>query len=154
MAFHFPLSTILRLRESLEKQELQRLQKLVRDLAQIRGEIESIDQGIEAARREVVEQASTGISGAELHAAALSEFALLQMRSNLIAKRDELERARKDQQARYNQARQRREILSNLRDRQLAAYQHEQNRKEQQLTDELFLMRRSHRKRMEPSSSS
>lgn len=154
MAFHFPLSTILRLRESLEKQELQRLQKLVRDLAQIRGEIESIDQGIEAARREVVEQASTGISGAELHAAALSEFALLQMRSNLIAKRDELERARKDQQARYNHARQRREILSNLRDRQLAAYQHEQNRKEQQLTDELFLMRRSHRKRMEPSSSS
>jgi len=154
MAFHFALLTILRLRESLEKQELQRLQKLVADLAQIRAEIESVDQRIEAARREVVEQVSTGISGAELHAAALSEFALLQLRANLIAKREELERARKDQQARYNHARQCREILSNLRDRQLAAYQHEQNRREQRLTDELFLMRRSHRKRAEPVSSS
>ena len=147
MAFHFQLATLLRLRESLERQELQRLQNLVAEITQTRAEIESIDFQVESSRREVVEQASTGISGAELHAVALGEFARLELRARLIAKLEELEQQRKEQQSRYNHARQRREILSNLRERQFSAYQREQARREQQQTDELFLIRRSFRKR-------
>lgn len=147
MAFHFQLSTLLRLRESLERQELQRLQTLVAELAQVRAEIDSIDLEVENSRREIVQQASAGISGAELHAAALSEFARLELRARLVVKLEEIEKARKEQQSRYNHARQRREILSNLRERQLSAYQHEQARRDQRQTDELFLIRRSYRKR-------
>ncbi len=151
MPFHFSLSALLRLRESQEKNELQRLQTLVAQLAQIHAEIDSIDLQIEASRRELVEQASAGISGAELHAAVLGEINQLELRSRLDRKRDELERARKDQRTRYNEARMRREILSNLRERQLSAYQHEQARREQQLIDHLFLIDRSSRKRSDLS---
>jgi len=147
MPFRFSLSSLLRLRESLEKNELQRLQTVVAQLAQVRAEMDSLDAQIEVSRRQVLEQASVGISGAELHIAALGESARLERRAELFAKCNELERARHEQQARYNEARQRREILSNLRERQLSAYLHEQARREQQQVDELFLIRRSSRKR-------
>ena len=152
MPFHFPLSSLLRLRESLEKNELQRLQALAAQIAQVRAEIESLDIQIESSRREVLEQAAAGISGAELHIAALGEFARLELRAKLIVRRDELERARQVQQARYAEARQRREILSNLQERQRSAYQHEQARREQQQVDELFLIRRSSKKRLGSNS--
>jgi len=152
MPFHFPLSSLLRLRESLEKNELQRLQALAAQIAQVRAEIESLDTQIESSRREVLEQAAAGISGAELHIAALGEFARLELRAKLIVRRDELERARQVQQARYVDARQRREILSSLQERQRSAYQHEQARREQQQVDELFLIRRSSKKRLGSNS--
>ena len=152
MPFHFPLSSLLRLRESLEKNELQRLQALAAQIAQVRAEIESLDTQIESSRREVLEQAAAGISGAELHIAALGEFARLELRAKLIVRRDELERARQVQQVCYADARQRREILSNLQERQCSAYQHEQARREQQQVDELFLIRRSSKKRLGSNS--
>ncbi|HUJ81265.1 MAG TPA: flagellar FliJ family protein [Candidatus Acidoferrales bacterium] len=152
MPFHFPLSSLLRLRESLEKNELQRLQALAAQIAQVRAEIELLDTQIELSRREVLEQAAAGISGAELHIAALGEFARLELRAKLIVRRDELERTRQVQQARYAEARQRREILSNLQERQRSAYQHEQARREQQQLDELFLIRRSSKKRLGSNS--
>jgi len=152
MPFHFPLSSLLRLRESLEKNELLRLQAFAAQIAQVRAEIESLDTQIESSRREVLEQAAAGISGAELHIAALGEFARLELRAKLIVRRDELERARQVQQVRYADARQRREILSNLQERQCSAYQHEQARREQQQVDELFLIRRSSKKRLGSNS--
>jgi len=147
MPFHYALSALLRLRESLEKSELQRLQSIAAQLAQVRAEIASLDAEIEATRRQVAERASAGITGAELHAEAVGEFARAQFRAALVKKRDELEIERQEQQARYKEARQRREILSNLRERQFSAYQREQERREQQQIDELFLIRRSSRRR-------
>ena len=64
------------------------------------------------------------------------------LRSELLKKLSELEQKRKEQQARYVQARMQREILSNLYKRQLAEYQLDQSRREQQRIDELFLIRR------------
>lgn len=147
MPFHFALSSLLRLRESLEKAELQRLQIIAAQLAQVRVEIDSVDAEIEASRRQMLEQASVEISGAELHIAVLSDSVRQEHRMGLLERRDELEKARQEQQIRYNEARQRREILSNLRQRQLSAYQREQARREQQQIDELFLIRTSSRKR-------
>lgn len=147
MPFHFTLSSLLRLREGLEKTELQRLQAITAQVAQVHAELDSLDIEIMAARQQVVEQASVGIFGAELQISALGEVARRKLRATLLAKRDELERARQEQQARYTEARQRREILSNLRQRQLSAYQREQARREQQQTDELFLIRRAIKKR-------
>jgi flagellar biosynthesis chaperone FliJ len=65
----------------------------------------------------------------------------------MLTKLRELEQARKKQQIRYTEARQQREILSNLRERQLSVYLREQARREQQSVDELFLIRRSHKAR-------
>ena len=147
MAFHFSLRALLRLRESVEKAELQRLRIIAAQAIQLRIEIESLDGEIQERRRDLLEQAAAGISGAELHLAALSEAAGQQRRTEMLTKLRELEQARKNQQIRYTEARQQREILSNLRERQLSVYLREQARREQQSVDELFLIRRSHKAR-------
>ena len=145
MPFHFTLAPLLRLRESLEKAELQRLRMIAMHVAQVRVEIESLDCEIEGARRQLLEQTATGISGAELQIAALLEASRHEYRIRLVAKLYELERARQKQQARYTEVRQQREIVSNLRERQLSAYQREQARRDQQQVDEFFLIRRGAR---------
>jgi flagellar export protein FliJ len=146
--FHFTLAPLLRLRESLEKAELQRLQMIAMQVAQVKVEIESLDREIEAARRQLLEQTATGISGAELNMAALLEAARREQRRRLVAKLDVLEQARRKQQSRYTEVRQQREIVSNLRKRQLSAYQREQARHDQQQVDEFFLIRRGGRSRL------
>jgi flagellar export protein FliJ len=147
MPFHFTLAPLLRLRESLEKAELQRLRMIAMQVAQARVEIESLDCEIENARRQLLEQTATGISGAELQIAALLEASRHEYRIRLVAKLYEHERARRKQQARYTEVRQQREIVSNLRMRQLSAYQREQARRDQQQVDEFFLIRRGARTR-------
>jgi flagellar export protein FliJ len=147
MAFHFSLRALLRLRESVEKAELLRLQTLAAQAVQLRLEIESIDAEIRTRRQEILDQTAGGISGAELHLAALSEAARQQRRAQMSNKLNEVEELRKKQQLRYTYAHQQRETLSNLRERQLSVYLREQARREQQQIDELFLIRRAHRAR-------
>ena len=147
MAFHFSLTALLRLRESVEKAELLRLQTIAAQAVQLRLEIESIDSEIKTRRQELLDQTAGGISGAELHLAALSEAARQQRRAQILNKLNEVEQLRKKQQLRYTHAHQQREILSNLRERQLSVYVREQARREQQQIDELFLIRRAHRAR-------
>ena len=52
-----------------------------------------------------------------------------------------MEQERNKQQAVYLEARQKREIVESLRDRQAAEYRRECERREQQALDDLFLMR-------------
>ncbi len=148
MPFQFTLAPLLRLRESLEKAELQRLRMMAMQVAQVRVEIESLDCEIEAARRQLLEQAATGISGAELNMAALLESSRREQRLRLVAKLDVLEQARRNQQSRYTEVRQQREIVSNLWNRQFSAYQREQARRDQQQADEFFLIRRGAKSRV------
>jgi flagellar export protein FliJ len=148
MPFHFTLAPLLRLRESLEKAELQRLRMMAMQVDQARVEIESLDCEIETARRQLLEETATGISGAELNMAALLEASRREYRLRLVAKIDVLEQARRKQQSRYTEVRQQREIVSNLRKRQLSAYQREQARHDQQQVDEFFLIRRGAKSRL------
>jgi flagellar export protein FliJ len=148
MPFHFTLAPLLRLRESLEKAELQRLRMMAMQVAQARVEIESLDCEIETARRQLLEETATGISGAELNMAALLEASRREYRTRLVAKLNVLEQARRKQQSRYAEVRQQREIVSNLRKRQLSAYLREQARHDQQQVDEFFLIRRGAKSRL------
>jgi flagellar export protein FliJ len=143
MAFLFTLQGLLHVRELQERAELQTLQTLAAQLAAVRAEIAALDAGEEQARRAVWAEASAGISGAELHFSAARESASLERRLTLRAKMQERECAQKAQMARYLQARQQRDILSHLRDQQLAAYELEQSRKTQRQIDELFLIRQA-----------
>jgi flagellar export protein FliJ len=142
MAFHFSLNGVLRLRESLEKAELQQLRAIAAAVASSRADLDSLDKNIETARRWTLDATATrGLTGAELHFEVLRESVLQTVRSSLAEKLAALERKRDEQQQRYLQARRQREILSNLYQRQLAAYRLEQSRREQQRIDELFLIR-------------
>ena len=142
MAFHFALNGLLRLRESLEKAELQRLQSIAGAVAMARGEIESLETVIDAARRRTSDTvAAAGLTGAELHFESMREAAWNALRSQLLRRLADLEQKRKDQQARYVHAHMQREIVSNLYERRLAEYELDQSRRMQQQTDELFLIR-------------
>jgi flagellar export protein FliJ len=142
MSFHFTLNGVLRLRQSLERAELQRLQSLAAAVARMRDEIESLEKQMETAQRRVSDVvAGTGMTGAELHFEMAREVCLHVLRSEFLKKLSELEQQRNAQQGRYLQARMKREILSNLRKRQLADYDLDQSRREQQRIDELFLIR-------------
>lgn len=142
MAFHFTLKAVLRLREALERAELDKLRTIATQVIQLRTEIELLDREADDERRKTLSAATHGITGAELRFAALCESVYRQKRSRLIEDLDKLELERQKCLNRYAEVRQQREILSNLRARKQAEYDLEQSRKEQQQLDELFLMRR------------
>lgn len=142
MAFHFTLKGLLRLRQSLEQAELQKLQAIAADVARARTEIDSVENERDAARRNTFDVlVSEGLTAAELHFEMAREVTLEALLSELWKKLAELEEKRKQQQVRYVNAHMQREILSSLRERQLAQYELEESRRTQQRIDELFLIR-------------
>jgi len=143
MPFRFPLHAVLRMRESIEKAELQKLRIYAAEVAGARAEIDSLNSEIDLARRALFEQTVGGISGAELQWRAVTDELRKDKLTRLQAKLKDLELARKKQQQKYGEARRQREILSNLRDRKYSAYQLEMSKREQQQIDELFLIRGS-----------
>src|ERR1700691_3346387 len=101
MAFHFTLSGFLRLRESLERAELQRLQLIAKAVALVRIEVESLEKDMDAIQRRTSDAMVTaGMTGAELHFGILRESALNVLRSELLKRLSDLEGKRKEQQAR------------------------------------------------------
>jgi flagellar export protein FliJ len=142
MSFHFTLNGVLRLRESLERSELQQLQLIASEVALTRAEIEALEKQMTAAQRRMLDAAAAaGVTGAELHFELVREAAWNTLRTELLNRLFELEKKQKEQQARYFQARMERKIVSNLYDRQFAQYKLDQSRREQQRIDELFLIR-------------
>jgi flagellar export protein FliJ len=146
MAFLFTLQGLLRVRELQEKAELQGLQALAARVAAARAEIAALDAETEEVRRGVWQDASSGISGAELHFSAACESIALERRRSLQAKLQELERAQQAQLHRYLQARQKTETLAHLREQQMEVYELDQARQTQRQIDELFLLRQAARK--------
>lgn len=142
MSFHFTLNGLLRLRESLERAELQRLQSIAEAVTLARTEIELMETEMDVAQRRTFNTVLTaGMTGAELHFEGMKKDARNGLRSELLKKLSDLERRRKEQQERYMQARMQRKIISNLYERQRAEYDLDQSRREQQQIDELFLIR-------------
>ena len=142
MAFVFTLKALLLVREIYEAAELQTLQVITAQTNAARTEIEAFDASTAELRRGVFHDSEFGLTGAELHFHVQAESARESHRKELSKKLQRLETSREAQQIRFLDARQQREVLSTLRDQQLAAYELEQSRRAQQRLDELFLMRR------------
>ena len=142
MSFQFTLNGVLRLRESLERSELQQLQLIASAVAHARDEIETLEKEMSVAQRRTLDAAaSAGVTGAELHFELAREAAWNILRTELLNRLFQLEKKQKEQQERYFQARMQRKIVSNLYNRQFAQYKLDQSRREQQRIDELFLIR-------------
>jgi flagellar biosynthesis chaperone FliJ len=142
MSFHFTLNGVLRLRKSLERSELQRLQAIAAAVTLTRAEIESLEKEMDAEQRRMLEAVATaGVTGAEFQFELAREASRNTQRSELLKRLSDLELKQKEQQGRYFQARMQRKIVSNLFKRQLAQYKLDQSRREQQRIDELFLIR-------------
>jgi flagellar export protein FliJ len=144
MAFHFTLKGLLRLRQSLELAELQKLQVIAGTIARARAEIESVEKGIDERRRTFGDLLAVGLTGAEWQFELAREASVRALLSDLVKNLADLEAKRKVQQASYVRVHRQCEILLSLQDRQLAAYKLEEARRTQQRIDELFIIRRVH----------
>jgi len=141
MAFRFSLLNILRLRGALERQEEQKLILLAGDVARLRSTIESLDEGQLLEQCAALKQLAEGSVGAELQFANLCLTAYDRARKQRMGELQVAEARRLEQMQAYREARQKRETLDGLRERQETAYILESTRREQQRADELFLLR-------------
>lgn len=142
MAFRFSLQTLLKLRRSLEKQEERLLQSLNRELAMLRQGIESLGREELDARKERNRQLFGGLTGSDLRLVLVEENLRLQQRSRFQRHEQVLQTEQRQQQVAYWEARQKRDLLDNLRKRRVVAFQREQEKRYQQAVDEAYLLRR------------
>jgi flagellar export protein FliJ len=141
MAFRYSLQSLLRVRQSLEHQEEQRLFAIAAVVARLRAEIDQFRLDNLEARREELRETDGSSSGASLQYAAFCGAAFDKVRKKLELQLEEAERKRLSQLRIYQASRQKSEILQGLRERQEAVYELELARHEQQAADEAFLVR-------------
>ena len=144
MAFRFPLETLLRVRQGLERQHELRLQEANHLVAMLRQQIENVHSEMHniSARRQP--QLQSGISAAELHFDALCRSVLAERQHAFEKQLLEAEALRHVRSEEFLQARRQREVIDTLRRHQLQTYQQEEARQDQRRLDDLFLLRRSY----------
>ncbi len=144
MAFHFTLEAVLRYRQSLEEREQQRLQSLLAARLTLRQELERMGERrihLLTALERALEQAPVPAVEIELVTAQID--GIKRQKEVLRARLGKLKNEIAEQAGRYRQARQQREVLESLRERQWRDYRLIQQRREQAVLDELHLLRRS-----------
>lgn len=143
MAFHFSLEPVLRLRRGQEKMERLKLEAIASEKAQVTRQLEFItEQSIES-RRRFQRRMAEETFGSELQFEDALSDRVAAARRALQLRVSELEQQRLKQVEAYTKARQRREILEDLRDRKFQIYRQTLDRREQQELDDLFLMRQN-----------
>jgi flagellar export protein FliJ len=145
MAFRFTLDAVLKYRKNLEQREYLALGRAHQEIAQVELQLEQCEEWrVDHARRREAE-ATRGIASVHLQDAYEQERRMEKQRDELEAKRQELRVKLQQCLKAYELARQKREVLEELRSRQLQAYVLDQSRREQRRVDDMFLSRRKRR---------
>ena len=142
MAFRFALAAVLKYRESLEQREYLALERIQQEIAQMERRIRKCGERYSAAVKRREADLGRGIPSIHLQAAYDEELAIKKQQDDLQAKLQELQAKRQECMRAYEVARQKREVLHELRARQLYAYRREQAKREQNTLDDIFLSRR------------
>jgi flagellar FliJ protein len=142
MAFRFPLATVLRVRESIEKREERALQSIQLEIARLLRQIEELAAEIangHVARNTALQKPIAAINLQmmtwQTHAAEDRKTALLQTLATLEQKREA-------QVKTYQAAHRDHETVLNMMHEQKAAYEQEQTRAQQKYLDDIFIARR------------
>ena len=141
MAFHFSFEAVLRLRRGQERAERLKLEAIIFEQAKTRAQFEELTQSHLELRRQFQRDLANGLVGSELQYEAVREAGMTSLQASLGARLKQLDQQRWAQAQIFTKARQYREVLENLRIRKFDFYRLEQNRREQQDLDDLFLMR-------------
>jgi len=142
MPFRFPLQSLLRFRQSMERHEQTQLEIANQKVADMRGKIESLEESRDLRNEHQRHGLNVGLTGAELQFDLLCNSAVANYRKDMEKELAQLEKLRDQQYDVFRQARLHREILESVRDGQLREYRAEKIRREQRSLDDLFLMRR------------
>jgi flagellar FliJ protein len=142
MAFRFSLAGVLKLRESIERREYLALERVHMEIAYAEAQLREVDElrSLLVERRQT--ELAAGIPAIQLQGAFEQELALEHRRDALKLKLEELVAQRQEHVKAYELARQKREMLDDLRARQLDAYLRNRAKREQSAIDDLFLSRR------------
>lgn len=141
MAFRFSLEPVLRLRAGYERLEKLRLLALAGVLARIRDEIAVVAREEAVLRQTRRESLSRGTTAAEIQLGTFADMARAKRNRELAERAVAIQRQHAKQMRVYQLARQKREILENLRERRRQEYERELARKQQQELDETYLLR-------------
>jgi len=142
MAYRFRLDALLRLQRSLETQQEQRLLATLGAVRSIESRIEALDANRCLRKREVLSHIETDGTVAELHFLLVVEHLAAKKRNELLGELTRAEERRKVQTELYREAHRNTEILASLDAEQRNEYNAVLARRDQQLSDELFLMRK------------
>jgi flagellar FliJ protein len=141
MAFRFALAAVLKYREMLEQQAYLALERIQLEIAQTERRIQKLEETWLAMTKRREGELDHGTPSIHLQAAYQQEAFLQKQRDDLLLKVQELQTKRHAAMKTYELARQEREVLEELRTRQLDAYRHEQGKREQRTLDDVFLAR-------------
>jgi len=142
MAFQFPLATVLRLRESIERREERALKKIQMEMAGASRQIEELDAAIARAQRERDGALREPMPASHLQAMLAQTALTIEGRKTLQATLRGLEEQRLKQLKVYQAAHRDHEMLIEMRKQQRNAYLLEQERMEQKYLDDIFIARR------------
>jgi len=140
MPFRFSLQAVLRCRESLERRERQRLQVITREVVRAQQQREKVKLDRANALCQFQKKLHQGMTAVEMQFELACDCARVRRIAACHDQVVKLEDLRRRQLEIFHHAQQQREILENLRDRQLAAYRLLQARRTQQQLDDRFLM--------------
>ncbi len=146
MPFAYRLEVLLRLQRSLERQEENRLLACVARLAQLKSQLQIWEQARFERKRRTVEELQTGAKGIVLQLAAEWDVAARRKQTEIRKQVEAAEQLRLQQMQIYRKARQKREVLDDLRDRQKTVHDQEELRQMQRTLDETFLIQTFHKK--------
>jgi flagellar export protein FliJ len=141
MPFAYRLEVLLRLQRSLEHQEENRLLACAARIVRLKAELQSWEAARMARKRRIMEDLERGASGIVLQIAADWDLAAHRKQAEIRKQIVAAEQARREQMRVYREARQKREVLDSLRERQQTEYNQEEIRKLQQTLDEMYLVR-------------
>ena len=142
MAFQFPLESLLRFRQSLERQQEILLQQANFQAAELRRMIAALERAAGEIRASNATDLRAGTCAAELHFNALRLSMLAERRLKIEAALVQAEERCALRRQALQHSRQQREIIDSLRKRQLHSYEDLQKKREQRRLDDLFLLRR------------
>jgi flagellar FliJ protein len=142
MAFRFPLAAVLRVRESVERQEERALRKILLEMAHVTRQIDQLIAEIAEACNEEERAMQRPIPASQVQMLVWKTQAAVEKRTALDRNRQTLEEQRDQQLKIYHSAHRNCETLIDLRDAQRDRYEQERTRSDQKLLDDTFAARR------------
>lgn len=142
MAFRFALAAVLKYRESLEQREYLALERIQQEIVQTETALQQCEERRSAATQRREDALRRCVTSVHLQAAYEEETALEEQGEKLRVQLRQLQVKRQNCLKAYELARRNRELLDELRMRQLDAYRRDQVKREQATLDDILLSRR------------
>lgn len=142
MPFKFALAAVLRVRESLERQEERVLQAIQVEVLRLEQQAASLRDLIARARCTREEMLRESVTGGQLHSTLMEEQAAERELERTLTALQSMELQREEQRKIYLVAHRERETLSEMFETQKSVYEQGRAREEQKRLDDLFAARR------------